>query len=373
MRIAITINSAWNIYNFRLGIVQALLAEGHEVIAVAPEDKYVDALTSEGCEFIHVAMDNQGANPVKDFGIYRSLKRIYRDANIDLALQYTIKPNIYGTLAAKRIGMPVINNISGLGTTFIHENLVGYVAKLLYRISLKHASLVFFQNQDDRDLFLQKKLIAADKTELIPGSGVDLERFAYEPPKQVVDRPFHFLVVARLLYDKGIVEFVDAVRLLKQEGLDLQCSLCGFLASKSSLEIPIETVREWEAEGLIHYLGAVDQIENIIRDADCVVLPSYREGTPKSLLEAAAMGKPLIATDVPGCREVVTPDYNGFLCEAKSHQSLAAAMKKMQACPYDQLLQMSQNSRQLVQEKFDQQIVIDHYLNAIKRIAPSSG
>ena len=368
MRIAITINAAWNIYNFRLGLIHALLADGHQVVAVAPEDKFAEKLIAEGCEFVPLAMENKGANPVRDYGIYRSLVRIYREQRIDVALQYTIKPNIYGTLAAKKVGVPVINNISGLGTTFIRKNLVGRIAKLLYRISLRHAALVFFQNKDDQSLFLKQNLVKKEKTALVPGSGIDLTRFKFQPMQRKSSSPMRFLLIARLLYDKGIVEFVEAARLLRQEGLSFECSICGFMESGTSLGIPSSDVEKWESERLIRYLGSVDQIETVIREADCIVLPSYREGTPKSLLEAAAMGKPLVATDVPGCREVVRDHVNGFLCDAKSSTSLAQAMRAMLEATDDELTRMGKQSRQLVEKSFDEKLVIMKYLEAIQQL-----
>lgn len=372
MRIAITINTAWNVYNFRLGLIHALIQNGHQVIAVTPHDEFAEKLIEEGCEFVPLAMENKGANPIRDFGIYRSLIRIYREQRIDVALQYTIKPNIYGTLAAKKLGVPVINNISGLGTTFIRKNFVGRVAELLYWVSLRHAALVFFQNRDDQSLFLDQKLVKQKNTALVPGSGVNLSRFAFETTQRKLGSPIRFLLIARLLYDKGIIEFVEAARRLKSEGLDLECSICGFLDLEASLGVPLDDVKKWEEEGLIKYLGSVEKIESVIRDADCVVLPSYREGTPKSLLEAAAMGKPLVATDVPGCREVVQDQVNGFLCDAKSSSSLAEAMRNVLNATNDELARMGRQSRLLVEQSFDEKLVIMKYLQAIQEIMDDS-
>jgi len=367
MRIAIVLNTSWNIYNFRLGLAKALLAEGHQVIAIAPEDKYSEYLTELGCEFYPVKMQNKGSNPLKDLGYMWQLYRIYRKAKPDVVLQFTIKPNIYGTLAAFPLRKLIINNVCGLGTVFLHDNFTARIARSLYKLSFLLPNRVFFQNEDDLQLFVDKKLIKEKVTDLVPGSGVPLDKFM--PTPFVCHETFTFLMVARLLYDKGIREYIDAIRLLKQAGTQAVFQLLGAIETDQNLGVPKEQVEAWQAEGLITYLGTTDNVAQYITKADCVVLPSYREGTPRSLLEAASMAKPLVATNIAGCKQTVEEGVNGYLCEVKSAQSLAEAMRKMLQLPSEALQAMGIASRKKMETEFDEQIVINKYLSIIRGYA----
>ena len=359
MIIGITINRSWNIYNFRKGLIQSLLLEGHEVVAIAPEDGYGEKLRELGCRFYALEMDNKGSNPFNDLQLTLQLYKVYKKANLDIVLQYTIKPNIFGSIAAKMCNIPSICNVTGLGTVFIHNNLTSKVARLLYKTAFKFPSHVFFQNQDDQNLFISKQLVKSKKTSLLPGSGVDIQHFT--PGRREQNKRFTFLLIARILYDKGIVEYVDAVKKLRQLGIDARCQLLGGFDYSSGLGIYKVKVDYWEEEGLIEYLGATDDVRPYIHNADCVVLPSYREGTPRSLLEAASQGKPLIATDVPGCRETVINDYNGYLCEVKNANDLSEKMEKMCKTSIECLEEMGKNSRKLAESRFDEKIVIRKY------------
>ena len=367
MRIAIVINTSWNIFNFRMSLVRALQAEGHEVLAIAPPDDYSARLEAAGCRFIPLPMANKGTRPDQDFGLMRRLATIYRRERPDAVLHYTIKPNIYGTLAAQLAGVPSINNVSGLGTAFINRNFVSRIVLALYRLAFRFPATVFFQNPDDRDLFLQYKLLKPEIAGLLPGSGVDTQRF--QPPPAGPPNPrFTFLMIARVLYEKGIAEYFEAARALKAEyGEKVRCLLLGGLDEQGGIGVPRATFEEWLREGTVEWLGTSDDVAAVIRPVDCVVLPSYREGTPKTLLEAAAMGKPIVTTDVPGCREVVIEGENGFLCPARDGAALAAAMRRVAALPAAERQRMGAASRLLAVTRFDQQVVIDAYLNAIAR------
>lgn len=366
MRIAITVNTSWNIYNFRLGLIKALQEKGHEVYAVAPEDNYSLKLKGEGCIFYKVNMDNKGGNPLNDIHLFFQLRSAYREIQPDIILQYTIKPNIYGTLAARSLGIPVINNVSGLGTVFLHNNFVSKAAKFLYKLAFRYPARVFFQNKDDRDLFLNLKIVSESIAGLVPGSGVDTEKFRPGPFRR--NHPFVFLLASRLLYDKGIMEYLEAIKLLKKEGIEADFLLAGGLDTKTKLGIPEVLLKKWIKEGLIKYLEHTDEVAALIHKADCVVLPSYREGTPKSLLEAAACGKPLITTDVPGCREVVDHNKNGFLCKVKDGNDLAAKMRMMLELDEKTLSGMGKQSRLKAEQEFNEQRVIQIYLNEIHRV-----
>ncbi len=363
MIIGITINRSWNIYNFRRGLIESLLAHGHQVVAIAPDDGYGEMLEDLGCIFHPVKMDNKGSNPLKDSLLAYQLYQIYKSTRLDIVLQYTIKPNIFGSIAANWCGIPSICNVTGLGTVFIHENLTAKVAKQLYKNAFRFPSHVFFQNKDDQKIFLDRKMVKENKTSLLPGSGVNTTHFS--PEERPKNKKFTFLLVARMLYDKGILEYVEAIKMLREKGIDAKFQLLGEFDYSSGLGIYKVKVDYWEEEGLVEYLGSTDDVRPFIHEADCVVLPSYREGTPRSLLEAASQGKPLIATDVPGCRETVVNDFNGFLCKVKDAQDLSYKMEKMLTASASYIKFMGDNSRQLAISKFDENIVIQRYHEAI--------
>jgi len=347
--------------------VQALLAKGVEVVAIAPEDEYSQRLISWGCRYIPVKIENKGSNPWNDLKFLFRLYSIYKTVRPDVVLHYTIKPNIYGTLAARLAKVTAINNVSGLGTVFLHQNLTSFIAKKLYRLAFKFPVKIFFQNKEDRELFVDLKLVAQAKTALLPGSGVNTEKFSVlEKQKQKTD--FIFLMVARLLYDKGIVEYIEAIRQLKKENIRARFQVVGAIDESANLGVSMEKVKEWVAEGLLEYFPFTDRLIEFYHQADCVVLPSYREGTPRSLLEGAACGKPLIATDVPGCREVVVDGKNGYLCNVKDPSDLADKMKKMIHLEEQEYRSMAVLSRKYILENFDENLVINAYFSAINSI-----
>ena len=348
MRIAIVLNTSWNIYNFRMNFVRSLLSQGYEVHTIAPADEYVHHLTNEGCIHHAVKMDSRGVNPIKDTALVFELMNIYRKVRPDVILHYTIKPNVYGTIAASVLGIPVINNVCGLGTVFLKKNMVSAVALMLYKISFRFPKKVFFQNQDDLNLFVSKKLVPANVVDLVPGSGIDLKKF---PPMSFNrNKKFTFLLISRLITDKGILEYIDAVKKLKKEGVDAKFQILGAIDAEHKRGIQRQTIQEWIDSGTIEYLGTTDNVRQYIEHADCVVLPSYREGTPRTLLEAASSCKPMIATDVPGCNHVVVNQINGLLCKLKDADDLAEKMKAMAMLEEETLRQYGLNGRAKIEE-----------------------
>src|SRR5882762_6942607 len=225
MKIAIVLNTSWNIYNFRMNVVRSLQEQGHEVHTVAPIDDYTRSLREAGCIHHPLKMDSRGANPIKDTALIVELWSIYRNMRPDVILHYTIKPNVYGSLAAGMLGIPTINNVCGLGTVFLTDNLVSAIAISLYKFSFRFASKVFFQNPDDLSLFLDKKLVAPEKTDLIPGSGIDLDKF--QPVAFKRNSSFTFLLISRLITDKGVLEYVKAVKQLRARGLNARFQILG--------------------------------------------------------------------------------------------------------------------------------------------------
>jgi glycosyltransferase involved in cell wall biosynthesis len=363
--VVVAANSAWNLVNFRAGLIRALQAEGHRVVALAPEDEHGPRLAELGVEFQPITMQNSGISPFADLLLLTRYFRALRKIGPDLFLGFTIKPNIYGSLAARTLGIRVINNISGLGTAFIRKGLLTRTVTILYRLALRGSSTVFFQNREDLDLFVRDKMARPDQARLIPGSGVDLMRFKPAAAGAANGEEFRFLLIARLLWDKGVQEFVDAARTIKAVDPRLRCQILGFVDVDNRTAVPRATLERWVKEGWIDYLGETNDVRPMIDQADCVVLPSYREGMPRALLEAAAMGKPVVATDVPGVREAVDDGATGFLCKARSARSLADAMLRMARLTPAERAMLGAAGRRKVECKFSQSIVIEQYLAAM--------
>ncbi len=368
MKVAIVLNTSWNIHNFRMGLIKAFLDRGIEVYAVAPYDQNTPDLIEAGCNYVKVTMDSRGANPLKDMALLLELLRIYRRIKPDIILHFTIKPNIYGTFAAGILGIPVINNVCGLGTIFLQNSLISFVAKILYRLAFKLPRKVFFQNPDDRNLFVSEHLVDARITDTLPGSGIDLRY--YQPRSSDAKSRFTFLVISRLIHDKGILEYIDAIQKLKEQGIEADFQLLGPPDPSHKRGIPIKTLNTWIDLHMVDYLGTTSDVRDFIDRADCVILPSYREGTPRTLLEAACLAKPLIATNVPGCTNVVEDEINGLLCQKGDSQDLADKMLHMYRLDNETRRQMGRNGRKKVESTFDQKIVIDKYLKDISNLIP---
>lgn len=374
MKIIISLNTAWNLLNFRAGLIRALVARGHEVVAVAPEDAYAAKLPELGCRFVALPMDNRGTHPGRDLLLCWRFLRLFRRERPNIYLGYTVKPNVFGSLAARILGIPVINNIAGLGAVFINDGWVTKVVRALYRLALKRSAKVFFQNGDDLRLFVDGGLVEAGLTDLLPGSGIDLARFS---PRAVArNGRFRFLLIARMLWDKGVGEYVRAAELLGQRWPNTEFCLLGFVDVLNPAAISRAQMDAWVAQGSIVYLGVSDDVRDEIAKADCIVLPSYREGTPRTLLEAAAMAKPIVATDAVGCREVVDDASNGFLCRVRDAEDLAEKMARMLSLTERQRREMGMRGRQKMEAEFDEKLVIAKYLRAIDAILesrPTSG
>ena len=367
MRIAVVLNTSWNIYNFRKGLINSLMDKGNQVITIAPKDQYTYKLMEIGCRHIPVKMDSRGASPIKDFLLILELYWIYKKVKPDVILHYTIKPNIYGTIAASFLGIPVINNVCGLGTIFLKDNIVSRIAIMLYRIAFRFPKKIFFQNEDDKNLFIKRKIVSEQVSDLLPGSGINVNDFS--PIKRnIKNNKFTFLLISRLIYDKGILEYIEAIETLKKEGHDVHFQLLGPIDERHKRGIPASTIQEWIEKTQIEYLGTAEDVKSYIERADCIVLPSYREGTPKTLLEAASMAKPIVTTDVPGCNHVVQDGKNGYLCKLKDSNDLALKMKKMLSLEEKSRSKMGIFGREYIKQKFDEKIVIDKYITAINNI-----
>jgi len=363
-------NSSWNIVNFRAGLIAALEDAGFEPVVIAPVDPPgEERMRRMGVRRIVVDMDRSGLNPFKDLRLLLRYRQLLAELRPAAYLGFTIKPNIYGAIAARLCGVPAIPNISGLGTVFIRGGLLGSLVSSLYRFGLAKAPVVFFQNADDLGEFVGRNLVRRDQARLLAGSGIDLDRFA---PAPMPSGPLKFLLIARLLGDKGVREFIDAARLLRREGSNSCFQLLGPLDPANRTGIAGSELEGWIAEDTVEYLGETDDVRPFIAGSHVVVLPSYREGLPRSLLEAAAMGRPLVATDVPGCRHVVEDGVNGVLCAVRDAASLADAMRRMERMPAGRRAAMGHAARARVQAEFSETRVIQAYLDALAEVAPQS-
>jgi glycosyltransferase involved in cell wall biosynthesis len=368
--VVIAYNTCWYVYNFRLPLIRALTARGWRVTVLAPRDEYTDRVVEAGARHRHIELEAKGMNPLRELKTVQRFKAAYRDLRPAVALHYTIKPDIYGSIAARALGIPVINTITGLGTMF-SGGPKELLARTLYRFAFSRASLVFFQNDDDRALFLQGHMVREERTALLPGSGVDTEKFS---PRPRGGGPFTFLLAARLLRAKGVEDFVEAARRVKARHPDTAFVLLGGHEPGDAEYADAGMISRAVSEGIVSRPGHVDDIRSFIASADCVVLPSYyREGVPRSLLEAASMGKPLIAADSVGTREPVRDGENGFLCRTRDPGGLADKMEEMKTMPRERRAEMGAASRRYMQERFDEKIVIRAYLEAVERLAGQAG
>jgi glycosyltransferase involved in cell wall biosynthesis len=364
--IVLSINTSWNLVNFRSNLIARLQREGYDVVALSPDDDHRDALIALGVRHIPVEIDSKGLSPARDLALALRYWSVLRRVRPVAFLGWTIKPNIYGSLAAHALGIPVINNISGLGTAFIRVGLLTRLVQALYRTALARSATVFFQNRHDRDQFVAQRLVPAKRTALLPGSGIDLARFVPAAAPDASAPPV-FLMVARLLRDKGVIEYAEAARMVRAVRPDAVFRLLGFLDVANRTAIDRATVEGWQRAGVIDYLGEAGDVRPHLAAASVVVLPSYREGMPRSLLEAAAMARPLIATDVPGCTEIARAGENALLCKPRDARSLAGAMLAMLALPHAARVAMGLRSRAIAEAEFDVTVVEDRYLEAIGR------
>jgi glycosyltransferase involved in cell wall biosynthesis len=374
------------LYNFRAGLIRALVGSGYEVVVAAPPDDYSERLKELGCRYISLPMSNKGTNPVSDLWLLMRFWWLFRQVRPNAYLGYTVKPNIYGSIAAHSLGIPVINNIAGLGAVFIKDNLLTQLVKRLYKLALSKSNTVFFQNEDDRVMFVEAGLVPASIADRLPGSGVDLAKFAYLVPSEKggleqvdehaasdilgiqparVEHKVSFILIARMLFDKGIGEYVEAARLIKARFPHAEFNLLGFLDVQNPAAISRSQMNEWVSEGVVNYLGTTDDVRPYINSTDFVVLPSYREGVPRSLLEAAAIGRPIITTNAVGCKEVVDDGVNGYLCQPRDAVDLANKIEKMLLLSADQRTEMGLRGREKVEREFDERVVIGKYLRVL--------
>lgn len=361
-RIILSGNTAWGMYNFRHKLLEHLVAEGYEVYVSAPFDKdYFPRLEAIGCHTVDMPVSAKGTNPVKDFMLFLRYRRLFRRLKPFVSITYTIKPNIYGSMAAQSCGVLHLPVTTGLGYVFLTDNLTSKIAKWLYRIAFAKAPQVWFLNQADEQTFRSLKLIADEKIRLLNSEGVDTGFFSFYDRSQRLRSELKFLYVGRLLYDKGLGEYAEAASRLKKKYPTVEFHVLGNYWQDNPSAVDKAIMDRWTASGTIVYDGATGDVRPHLHDADCMVLPSYREGMSCSLMEAASTGLPLVATDVPGCRELVIPGQSGFLCNVKDAISLEHALEKVILLSPQQRLAMGHESRRHMEESFAVEKVIEQY------------
>lgn len=361
-RVVLVLNAAWNVYNFRLGLLRGLEEAGHSIEVVAPSDAYASRIPYP---FHAVPMNPKGVNPLEDALLFLRLVRLYRRLKPDVVLHYTPKPNIYGSLAAGVLGIPSISNIAGLGTGFEGGGALSFLLRNLYRAALRFPGTVFFQNGEDRATLLKLGLVRPERADQVPGSGVPVERLVPDAFRR--GRPFVFLFVSRLLRQKGVADYVAAASLIKQDRPDSVFRIAGFLDVSNPGAISAAEMQAWVDLGDVEYLGPSDDVPALMRRADCIVLPTYyREGVPRVLLEGAALGKPLIATHIAGCKELLDDEVNGFVCRPRDPEDLAHQMRRLMDLDDEALEKMGAAARAKVVREFDEKLVIGKYAGAIR-------
>lgn len=358
-RFSMACNTSWGIVNFRGNLIRQLKSAGAEVITFSPEDGHSKILSQAADSWTPVKVDGRGANPVSDYWTMRSFQRFYKESRPDLALHYTIKPVIYGTMAARRAGIPVLNVVTGLGSAFIKENWLTLAAKCLYRSALRGAEPVAFLNQDDREFFAENRIVPTSSSVLLPGEGIDLERFKAEPLPGKQKGQCRFLYAGRLLKDKGLRELVAAFKSMARPGVEL--TILGIKDRTNPSALDDSEISSWkDVEGLT-LIPATDDVRPFIRDHHVLVLPSYREGLPRIILEAMAMERPVLATDVVGCRDLVEEGQNGWLCRPRDADDLAAKMALAVAEGAADMQSKGARGRTLVAERYSDEAVWEVY------------
>ena len=362
-RVIIVYNDCRYVYKFKKNLIKAIQSEGYGVSVIAPYDRYANKLRLLGVDFLSLDIGGRELNPFHHAMILWRLRRRLKAAQPAAILLFGAKPNILGGVAAIGLNGKTIHNITGLGTTFLRSGSQKAFMLLLYRCAMRFSDTIFFQNFEDKNLFVENRAVIASKVKVIPGSGVDLERYAgFELRKPRVNR---VTFIGRLLLDKGIVEFLDAANSLSLKYPDVIFTVLGGIDSSVNVGVSEYELDSKTQASNIEYLGEVEDVRPIIANSICVVLPSYREGLPRVLLESLAMKVPVIATDVPGCRQVVEHGVSGYLCQAKNVGSLQEAMITMLELPSRARDSMGDNGQQHVKRVFDEKLVIDQYLKAI--------
>jgi glycosyltransferase involved in cell wall biosynthesis len=362
--VVLSANNCWNLVNFRAPLLTGLQDAGYRVVAFAPIDSHADDLRAKNVEVLDVPIARSGMNPIIDARLLIRYVRMLRALRPAAYCGFTIKPNVYGAIAARIAGVPAITNVTGLATPYLSEGLVWAVAERLYRFAFRRAHTVFYHNPEDLRLMIERKVVRPEQGRVVPGSGVNLEQFR---PMETADEtgPLRFLFFGRLILHKGIREFIDAVRMLRPLMPDARFQLLGNPDPGNRTSVSGGELNSWIDEGIVEHLGEHRDVRPFIAQSSVVVLPTYREGLSRALLEGAAMGKPLIGTDVAGSRELIENGVTGLLCAARDAGSLASVMERMGEMPPEQLQAMGAAGRRKMEREFSEERVVRAYLDVL--------
>ena len=362
--IVVSRNSAWSVLNFHSDLLHALAREGFNIHIIAEADGYEKKINSLGFQFHHIDLKSRNINPIKEcIAFIRFLILLHRIKPI-FFLAFTMRPNVFGSIACKLLGINYINNITGMGKAFNSKKNLPYIMSIFLRFSLSQSKFIFFQNSNDLATFYKLKIITDfSKAHILPGSGVNLKRF-HKLQKSSKLESFNFTFIGRLVWQKGIEEFILSAKQTKRDLPNARFFVIGPLTHEPG-EVPLEYLKEAEALGQIEYLGEFSDVTDAFKFTDCIVLPSYNEGLPKVLIEAAACEVPIIASDIPGCNSVIMDGVDGFLFKAKNIEDLSVSMKKMYFLPEIERNEFKSRLSEKAKNQFDVDIVIENYLNKI--------
>ena len=364
MKIIIISNTSWSLHNFREGLMRSLRDEGHELILLSNDDCYSKNLYRYG-KFLHIDLRARSINPIREIkSFFQILKLIYLKKP-QCVLTFTIKPNIYGSLAARILKIPSVINITGLGDVFSKDSILKKLIVIVAKISFARVNKMFFQNLDDIKTYQSLNLIC-ENFDLLPGSGVDINKFFYQP--SVRRSKISFIFIGRLLRSKGIFDYIAAAEILVKEYSNIEFKILGPI-SQIKGELDLKQISLLEQRRVIKYLGIASDVRPHIVNSDCVVLPSYyKEGVPRSLIEAASIGRPIITTDTPGCRDLIIENgVNGFLCKSQDIGDLCIQMKNFIRTEFEEILIMGKMSRELVEKNYDEKVVIKKYVDTLTK------
>lgn len=359
-RVLILANSDGGLYKFRKELIQKLIKK-YEVYISLPNGDFIPKLQELGCKFIETPISRRGTNPVTDFKLLMKYKGIIKNIKPDVVLTYTIKPNIYGGITCRMVNLPYISNITGLGSAVESGGLMQKITLNLYKIALKNAGCIFFQNRENREFFKKKKVINS-KHRLIPGSGVNLEDYPLlsYPPDDII----HFMFIGRVMKAKGIDQYLDAASYIIKKHPDTRFHVVGYCE-----EAYEDKLKEMQQKDIVHYHGMQSDVRDFYRISHCTIHPTYYpEGLSNVLLESAASGRPIITTNRSGCRETVHDGVNGYLVEQKNSQDLIDKVEKFLGLSFGDKKAMGMAGRRKVEDNFDRQIVIDAYMEEIENV-----
>jgi len=359
-------NCGRSMYHFRLAAVKKVQELGYNVKVILPEDDYIEKIKASGVDVVIInEMQPRGTNPVQDYKLYKEYLQLYRKIKPVLIFEYTIKPHIYSTLAAKKLKIPSIAIVSGLGYTFINNGIISTLARSFYRFALRKTDQVWFSNNEDKLLFETKGFVSMDKSLLLNGEGIDTNYYEYAP---IDYSKRSFILIGRLLFDKGVKVYYEAAAILRKKYPTVSFKILGFTNDEDPRSISEKQINEWTESGAIEYLGSTTDVRPFIKDSSCVVLPSfYKEGMSTALMEAASMGRPLIATNIAGCRELINDGETGFICKPKDVDDLANKMEKIIQLSDIELEEMGQKSRKKMVDEFSIQRILPQYEKAVKQ------